>query len=320
MICRPDASAFAVGAVLDRADGLMREIPGASSDDPEGLHRARVASRRLELALRLLGVRAGLPDDAGLLKSIRSVARALGAVRDLDVQTMWLGNFAGACSPREKPGVRRLALRLSQRREKLQGGAAKTLSGFSRCGAFRDALQSLRGAKCDMEIQGAGRRADDGWHIARAMIMRIDLIVRLASSLGVPEAHEAHHKLRIETKRLRYAMEIASGLFGDVMAPHIATARRIQDLLGDLHDAHVWVESVPGLSARELRRTTRYFGTTRPFTRLEPGYAAVARDRLAFRRERYEKAKIFWLDLSSAGCWAELREMLLDAAREDTSG
>jgi CHAD domain-containing protein len=316
MTFRPEASAFAACAILDRAGAFMREIPAAvASDDPEGVHRARVASRRLEMALRLLGERAGLPVAADCLKLVRSAARVLGEVRDLDVQIAWLEDFAVSRPAREKPGVGRLALRLSQRRAKLRDGVRRSLSGLPGRAAWRNTVQSLRGVLFDTEMSGDAGRPDDGTYIARAMSVRIDGIIQAAASLASPGAHSAHHKLRIEIKRLRYAMEIANGLFGGSMDPYIALAKKAQDLLGDLHDANVWVEEIPRLMSRERSRAERYFGAARPFARLAPGYAAVAADRAAARDEWYEKAVYFWNETANAGRWNGLRMTLLDAVR-----
>jgi CHAD domain-containing protein len=296
----------------------MREIPGVG--DPEGLHRARVASRRLELALRLLGDRAGLRDAAACLKMVRSAARVLGEARDLDVQIAWLEDFAVSRPAREKPGVARLALRLSQRRGKLSDGVRRSLSGLPGSAAWRSAVQSLRGVLFDAEMSGDAGRADDGTHIARDMSARADGIAQAAASLASPGEHSAHHKLRIEIKRLRYAMEISNGLFGGAMDPYIALARKAQDLLGDLHDAHVWVSDIPRLMSRERRRAERYFGAARPFARLEPGYAVVAADRAAARGDLYEKTVCFWNETTSAGSWHGLRRALLDAVRGNADG
>jgi len=65
---------------------LLAHEPGARlGDDPEGVHRMRVATRRLRAALSLFAN--GLPRrPTGLRDELRWVAAGLGEVRDLDVQ------------------------------------------------------------------------------------------------------------------------------------------------------------------------------------------------------------------------------------------
>ncbi len=60
-------------------DHLLRHLPLAlSGEDPEGVHQVRVAGRRLEVYLYLLGFRV-LRDD------LRRLVRGAGRVRDLEV-------------------------------------------------------------------------------------------------------------------------------------------------------------------------------------------------------------------------------------------
>ncbi|MDR1915041.1 MAG: CHAD domain-containing protein [Synergistaceae bacterium] len=320
MTAQPDISAYAISAILEKTDILIREMPGATViGDPEGVHRTRVASRRLEMAVRLFGGRTGMANGREYLKLIRSTVKVLGAARDLDVHIMWLDGFSASCLPRERPGVKRLALRLSQRREKLQEGIDRSMADFTECSAFRNAVQYLRSARIDIETAGDTRpdSLNDVEYAARVMSMQIDYIVQLSASLKSPDAHDSHHKMRIEMKRLRYAMEMTNGLFGGALDAYISLARKVQDMLGELHDAHVWVENIPGLCAKEKRRTARYFGTPSSFGRLAPGYEAIALDRAKFRHEQQEKVAAFWSETEAAGKWTGLKDLLIEEYRNE---
>jgi CHAD domain-containing protein len=316
----PAISAYAAGEILDRIGKMTREIPGViASEDRECLHRMRVATRRLRASLNLLGADAGLAGDRNFFKLVRSVTRSLGRARDLDVQIIWLENFERSCGKKELPGVGRLCLRLSQSREKLQPGIAEMLSGLSESRVMTDTARALHEARLEIEMKGgsADARGGDIERATKVMGLQIESLIQSSSALLSPDASEAQHRMRIETKRLRYAMEIYRGLYGqaDAFDGFINTAKKLQDILGELHDADVWIERIPLLYEREKKFTARYYGSPRNFARLAPGYDAVVRDRKAARESLYGKAVEFWRATASQNAWGELRALLLSMYR-----
>ena len=66
-------------AMRDHEEGTI------SGEDPEGLHDMRVATRRMRAALRIAEPYLSGKAVARVGRDLRQVARALGAVRDLDV-------------------------------------------------------------------------------------------------------------------------------------------------------------------------------------------------------------------------------------------
>lgn len=51
-----------------------------------------------------------------------------------------------------------------------------------------------------------------------------------------PEASKAQHDMRIAAKRLRYVLDLSVPVFGEPAAKGAKAARRLQEVLGDLHD------------------------------------------------------------------------------------
>jgi CHAD domain-containing protein len=153
------------------------------------------------------------------------------------------------------------------------------------------------------------------------MGLQIESVTRHAVSLSYPEASDAHHRFRIEVKRLRYAIEIYRGLYADTggLDSCVSAAKKLQDALGELHDADVWIAIIPELMEREKKYTARYYGTARPFARLAAGYRAIASDRLAHRASRYETAIDLWRALVAQDVWGGLRALLYDAYRDRTA-
>ena len=306
-------SLYAILSILDRVEPMMREIPGVmAAKDPECLHRMRVASRRLRMALRLLAAQSGMTDARAFFKVVRKITRALGEARDVDVQILWLEQFAQVCQAKELPGVKRIILRLSQQRDRLQPQIVKIVSGIADDAVFRKAVDELRVAKLEAEMNRSETTVHDLAHATRVITLQLDSVIQHAAALYSSDAVEAQHRMRIEVKHLRYAMEIFRGLYEENLDIYIALAKKLQSVLGDLHDADVWVERIPLLTCEERAFTAAYFGSPKSFARLAPGYDAIAADRRACRKSVYDKAISLWDDIESENQWQNLRKMLLD--------
>lgn len=92
----------------------------------------------------------------------------------------------------------------------------------------------------------------------RIVATRLEELRELAPPALVPGASEAQHDLRIATKRLRYVLELTEECFGPEAVAARKLAKRLQGVLGDLHDCDVMLSSageIPGLET--LLRTRR---------------------------------------------------------------
>ncbi len=59
-----------------------------------------------------------------------------------------------------------------------------------------------------------------------------------------PDAVYEHHALRIAAKKLRYTLETYAPLYRRGFTKPIARIKKVQDLLGDIHDCDVWIEQM----------------------------------------------------------------------------
>jgi CHAD domain-containing protein len=107
-----EAIAFVLRAKLER----MCQLRDAALDfsDIEGVHKMRVASRRLRSALRDFQPYLATPVSPARLKA---VARALGAVRDEDVAVEMVEGLITEADEDARDGIKRLAFRRRARRE-----------------------------------------------------------------------------------------------------------------------------------------------------------------------------------------------------------
>jgi CHAD domain-containing protein len=93
---------------------------------------------------------------------------------------------------------------------------------------------------------------------ARIVRTRLEELRSLAPAALEPGAAEAQHDLRIAAKRLRYVLEIAGSCFGGEAEAARDAAKRLQGVLGDLHDCDVMLPRAEGIeSLEDLLRTRR---------------------------------------------------------------
>jgi CHAD domain-containing protein len=84
---RPTVGDYAHALIAEQVQTLSKQRKGVLADqDPEHLHKMRVAVRRLQSALKVFDSALELP-KAAQFKSVHALGKALGNLRDLDVQT-----------------------------------------------------------------------------------------------------------------------------------------------------------------------------------------------------------------------------------------
>src|SRR5262245_34123223 len=111
---------------------LMAAMPQVPQlEDRECVHRVRVASRRLRSFLSLFALCLSRKTRARWRKQLRRLTRALGEVRDLDVQIACVEHVLEQASLEERPGLERLLLRLQQQRQALHEPVGQASERFT---------------------------------------------------------------------------------------------------------------------------------------------------------------------------------------------
>jgi CHAD domain-containing protein len=253
-------SALSVALLRQRLVSLLTAMPAAQAGDEVSVHQARVASRRLREALPVLGARADAAalDRAG--RRVRRITRALGPVRELDVTLLLLAELEGkGTAParaiaRVRAGV--IAERLKRRRAMLAEIKPSRLNKL-RKKLVRVATPESRTVPTRNALSEAAAQAALRARKLRAAIDRAGGIY-LADRL---------HRVRIEAKKLRYALEIQRELTHSRATARLARLKHQQDLLGRIHDLEILLErtrevqaSLPATNRRgmsELNRLVR---------------------------------------------------------------
>ena len=65
------------------------------------------------------------------------------------------------------------------------------------------------------------------------------------------DAVAEHHAMRIAAKRLRYTIEIYAPLYRLGLKKYLSRVKKIQEILGDMHDCDVWIDTVMVMLLKE---------------------------------------------------------------------
>jgi CHAD domain-containing protein len=224
---------------LHFAKMLANEEGTRLGEDIEALHNMRVATRRMRTAFQLFAPYFKAKALKPLGKGLRRTGRTLGAVRDLDVLLEKAHAFAAGLPAEQAPTFKPLLVEWRGRREIARGRLLEYLDGrpYRRFVTDFDAFVATSGAGA-LTVPVGDPTPIQVRHIVPQLILARYEIVRAYETV-VPGPLPTMHALRIECKHLRYALEF----FRDVLGPEAPTLIRqvvnMQDLLGELQDAHV---------------------------------------------------------------------------------
>ncbi|NLC57466.1 MAG: CHAD domain-containing protein [Armatimonadetes bacterium] len=308
---------FGAEALLARLEALVQEAEGVrKAEEIECVHRMRVASRRLRSALTLFADCLPPKRQVEWRRQIRRITRALGAARDTDVQVAFLETFAaGLTNPAHRPGIHRLLLRLRQRRQMLQPPVLAALDHLEKSRTLDRMAQTLR--RLVARVPGSQSPTASPALLDQAYLAtsrRLEEMLAYRPYVSQPERVAELHALRIAAKRLRYTMEVFAPLYDGALKPPLQVVRKVQELLGEIHDCDVWEQFLPRFLEEERQRTEEYFGHTRALRRLLPGLLYLQQERQRAREERYREFVTFWSELEAQGAWSTLEHTLSTGA------
>jgi CHAD domain-containing protein len=223
-------------AVADGVTRLLRHDPVVRLDtDPEGVHQARVATRRLRSDLRTF--RAALDTEwvAGLREELGWLGAELGQARDTDVLLDRLAGRAQGLAEASQGGVRRVIDGLAQRRAEAHAGLLVTLSSDR----YLDLIDRLiAAAQSPALIEAKCNRP--AANTLPAIVRRAwQPLEKKVNSLSDDPVDEDLHMVRILAKRCRYAAEACAPSLGKPAHKLALAARELQDVLGEFNDAVV---------------------------------------------------------------------------------
>jgi len=212
---------------------LLRHDPGVRlGDDPEDVHRARVATRRLRSQLRTFR---GLLDQEwanALREDLRWLGAGLGGVRDRQVMSQRLRGRTTALIEDDGPVVAELADELQAESEEARGRLVLDMRSDRYIDLVERLVDASRAPALVAEAQQPAATAVPA--LARRDWKRLRKGV---SRMPDSPADAQLHRTRILAKRVRYAAEAGAPIVGKVASQLADAAAGLQDVLGDHQDS-----------------------------------------------------------------------------------
>jgi CHAD domain-containing protein len=232
---------FPVAVLQTQIDALLRQLPAVRDADVEGVHQARVATRRLREALPLFS-RSYPADVNRVRKLVKRAGRRLGRVRELDVMLADLERHAGRM-PMAMQAIDAARMTLARRHDAARRRMVKVLDRLRL--DRRDQLRLRHRADWWHPFAGPAR----GWTAVlwQRIERRADDLSRAIDRCGGVYFPNRLHAVRVAAKKLRYSAELAALAGLRPCAEAVDDLKRTQDTLGHLHDAQVLLESMDGL-------------------------------------------------------------------------
>ena len=226
---------------LDCLDQLQRNLIGLrEADDPEFVHQARVAIRRLRAALTLWAPVLPEAFAAEFRLQWRMAARSFDALRNLDVVRGEVLPEMPATQPGEGRHATLAAIMDAEcvRQRARTRRSVERREFLARILAFAAAVHALDGGASGKSLRkfAAARLA----RLARKVAARAERVDEVSQFPANAEKIAACHALRIACKRLRYAGEFLSPLYPRKhFAKPLALLAGVQSELGHINDLAV---------------------------------------------------------------------------------
>jgi CHAD domain-containing protein len=282
----PDEGARVVALALCAA---ADEAAGRLGEHGEALHDFRVALRRLRSALRAFRgiLRGAVPRDEE--RRLRDLARATGPARDAEVLLAWLRAQDDGLVPAGRAAAAWFAARVERAR-----GEGRTFVEKEVAPVYRDLSPDLvRGLAAGGEAPAAPATPETfGAALAALLRAQARAVREAAAAVAGPGDVARVHLLRIEAKRLRYLLEPLRENTRADTAPAVRGLKKLQEVLGQLHDAHVArAEAASALVVAAAERSRQ----PEPGHSLRPGLLALEAAARARAEERYAVLDAEWL-------------------------
>jgi CHAD domain-containing protein len=219
----------------DHVDLLMHRLPLIRDGVAEAMHDARIGTRRIREALPLLTCRS---DEAmaELRRAFQKVGRALGEVRDRDV-TLTLLEGLQRRHPRAAAAT----------------GPVHHALATERLRAQRWLIKLMESLAFDRVVQRLPRTLRTGWNtlLRERVRERADALRRGVEHAGGVYFPNRVHAVRIEAKKLRYSLELASAARIWNGPDGIRTLKKIQDALGRAHDRQMLIDRLQAVGGSQ---------------------------------------------------------------------
>jgi len=226
-------------------EDLHKNVNKALRDfDTDGIHDARVATRRLRAATKLLAPVLSVDRRKPFDKVLKKLRRRLGPLRDLDVMVGNLSKLASGGANASAAGYMTDELSRQQGEERSRAQKKASPADFlSKLGCWYPLREEI--AESTDAIDSL---------LSESLHLQFDAFSEQAGKLGNdPAAHRNDpHQLRIAGKSLRYTLEMAKEQGHKLPGSILKAFKKMQEALGDWHDDVVLVQCAMGMSLDQM--------------------------------------------------------------------
>jgi CHAD domain-containing protein len=227
---------------------LKNEAGSRTGNDIENVHNMRVATRRLRSAFRLLGGYYKKKPVRPYTQQLKQIARLLGAVRDLDVMINDLNQACIAMDENTRAGFQNTLEKLDRKRQRARNRLVEYLDSDD----YREFVAAFakfltRPGKGALPVDTADVSPHQVRHVLPTLLHEHLSIVRAYETNLEQADDEMLHALRIEFKRLRYALAYFKDVLGTSGKEFINEIKAIQDHLGRFNDITVAMDHLRGM-------------------------------------------------------------------------
>ena len=238
-------------AVLRRQfTAMLAHEPGVRlGDDPEALHDMRVATRRIRAAMKVFKI--ALPERRRwLVEELKFFAGALGKVRDLDVLIEDTTNRTIKATEEDREPLEKISEALDKDRSKARDTMLEALDSER----YERFLEYFAAMLREGPEDRAGT-ATPAAAVGRAVVFTARRKwLKAVKRIKKNSPPEAYHDVRKKGKRLRYALEFLSGVYGKkATSGLVKPLKKLQDVLGAQQDAIVAAKILRGLAVSRRR-------------------------------------------------------------------
>ena len=244
-----DIRGFAAESALYWVRAMFSQAAGTrEGKDIEHLHDMRVASRRLRECFQVFNAFYAPRKLKKVLSSVRNITRVLGRPRETDVNLGLLAAYQPGPSPIlsttheylleifefEQARQRRKMLKQVDKID--QGALETTLSRFAETARMSRSRPSLL-TQVGQELEFEGFLSIS----TRDLRQKVTEIFAFEAAPSGEEYETRLHDLRINTKKLRYRLELLNAAYDQRFGQAIRLAKDLQDIIGSAHDHGVLI-------------------------------------------------------------------------------
>lgn len=224
-------------------------------NDNDALHDFRVSVRRLRSWLDVQAVLLGRSAPRRAHRWLRRLAKATNPSRDDEVFADWLTADRAQLAVRNRGAADWLVKRITRHRKRAVAALLEEIDlDLDRaCDLLAERLPRY---DVPHDVERGSLSVPFATEMSALVRAQASALRRRLGAVHAPADVDAIHRARIVGKRLRYLLEPVQDLVAEG-AECVAELKTLQDLLGEHHDAHVWLGTVRAALPRVPRVALR---------------------------------------------------------------